>query len=260
MQSIKMPFRHIDAGKPSVCFTWDDNFFAHQGLIAPQFSKRGMRCTFYINPGEPGFEKYASGYNALSENLFEIGSHGFFHHDFSKLPVNELEYELKQSALSVEGHTGVYPATFAFPYHAFNEETLNIARKFFLETRNTLHNSKRFGVRTDSTPDEMLLSVRECILNKQSLVFSGHSAIPAAPGFKEDTGHEPVFLHNLSALLDSLQTLRGSVEVLTFEQAALKQYIMNNCEISGNSYTLSGEQLRWLNTFRIDSEKLSRLI
>lgn len=262
LREINMPFNHIDINKISVCFTWDDNFIAHQRLIAPQFTERGFKCTFYINPGEPGFkENFSDSYKALSENNFEIGSHGFFHNDFSGFSDNEFEYELQRCALSINDQLGSYPATFAFPYHAFNDGMLKTARKHYLETRNTLENSKRFGIRTASTLNEMLLSVKECISNKRSLVFSGHSAIPDTyAGFTEDTGHEPIPMQTLRALLDCLQTLQGSAEVLTFEQAALKQYIIDHCEISGNSYTLSGKQADWLNTFRIGVEKLNQLI
>jgi len=260
MLSIKMPFYHIDIGKPSVCFTWDDNFTAHQKLIAPQFAKRGLRCTFYINPGEAGFEKYLSGYKSLSEDSFEIGSHGFCHDDYSNMPKNEFEYELKRSALSIKDYIGAYPSTFAFPYHAFNDDMLQTARRFYLETRNTLGNSKRFGIRTNSTQEEMILAVRKCIPNKRSLVFSGHSAIPAAGSdINEDTGHEPIPIQTLCALLNYLQTQDGA-EVLTFEQAALKQFIIDNCEISGSSYILSREQTDILSAFQIGAEKLSRLI
>lgn len=261
MKAIRVPFNHIDIGKISICFTWDDNFIAHSKLIAPQFLKRGLRCTFYINPGEQDFEKYLSGYKALSENFFEIGNHGFCHDDYTGIPNEEFEYELKRSALSINDNLGIYPSTFAFPYHAFNDDMLQTARTLFLETRNTLGNSRRFGIRTVSTLDEMFLCVKDCIANGRSLVFSGHSAIPDMDiDFNEDTGHEPVHLGSLSALLDSLQTLQDRSEVLTFEQAAIKQYIINNCEISGDSCIISGEQMDWLSAFRIDAEKLRRVI
>ncbi len=260
MPPIKMPFNHIDTGKSSVCFTWDDNFIAHSRLIAPQFLKRGLRCTFYINPGEAGFEeKYLPGYRSLSDNSFEIGSHGFCHDDYTGMPEEEFVHELKRSASIIRGLVGIYPATFAFPYHAFSGDMLQTARKYYLETRNTLGNSKRFGIRTNSKLDEMLLAVSESISNKQSLVFSGHSAIPDTGDIGEDIGHEPVPMQTLSALLDYLQTLDGA-EVLTFEQAALKQFIIDNCEISGSSYILSGEQLNTLSAFGIDAEKLGRII
>ncbi len=261
MQSVKMRFNHTDICKPSVCFTWDDNCAAHRRLIAPQFLKRGFLCTFYINPGEAGFkENYMDSYKALSESNFEIGSHGFCHDDYSNMPKSEFEHELKRSALSIKESLGIYPATFAFPYHAFNDDMLQTARKLYLETRNTLRNSKRFGIRTSSTLDEMMLAARECVSNKRSLVFSGHSAVPAADGnIKEDAGHEPIPVQTLSALLEYLQTQDGA-EVLTFGQAALKQFIIDNCEISGSFYTLSGEQADRLGAFQIGAGKLERLI
>lgn len=263
MKHIKLPFSHIDLSKLSVCFTWDDNFLFHSSLIAPEFVKRRMPCTFYINPGEAGFEeKFLPGYRDLSEMGFDIGSHGFKHDNYSHVPLGEFERELESAASAIRALIGIYPATFAFPYHDFNDQTLRAAKSLHLETRNTLGNSRRFGIKSDSAPDEMFEFIKECVSRRCSVVFSGHSAIPQGPKAsraEEDLGYNPVPIGTLRALLDHIQTLEIA-EVLTFEQAALKQYIINNCAISNGSYTLNQRQLDWLDTFHIGAEKLFRLI
>jgi hypothetical protein len=98
MEALKLSFNHIDLRKISICFTWDDNCFAHSALIAPEFSRRGLKCTFYINPGDEGFEKYAPCYKALSEASFETGSHSFNHYNLSGPPEEEALYQVKASA------------------------------------------------------------------------------------------------------------------------------------------------------------------
>lgn len=258
-----MRFNHINIDKLSICFTWDDNCLAHSSILAPEFLDRGLRCTFYINPGLAGFQSFLPHYKRLSEERFEIGSHGFRHDNYSDMTLDGFERELEKAASSITEHIGVYPSTFAFPYHDFNEETLGISKKFHLETRNTLKNSKRYAVRSASTLEDMLLFINGCISDDQSMVFSGHSAVTDAAGSgapPEDPGYEPISLRVLWALLDRLQALRDDAEILTFEQAALKQYIIDNCEISGDSYSLTEDQAFLLNKFGINAHRLSLLI
>jgi hypothetical protein len=262
MDAEKLDFNHVDINKISVCFTWDDNCHAHIDLTAPQFMRRGLKCTFYVNPGQEGFgEKYASGYRELAAEGFEIGSHSFGHVNLSGLTDEELEFQIKASADGICESIGVYPSTFAFPYHEYDERTLMAARRRHLETRNTLRNSVRFGVRTNSGADEMSVAVSECVAGGKNLVFSGHSAVLDEEGLcLPDCGYEPVLLDNLNALLDMIQTVNGSAEVVTFEQAALKEYIINQCGVAGNSYMLKREQLDYLSALGIDVQRLSRLV
>lgn len=262
MQQEKLRFNHVDINKVSVCFTWDDNCNAHIELTAPQFARRGLKCTFYINPGKEGFrEKFASGYRELAKGGFEIGSHSYDHVRLTGLQEEELEYQIKASADGICESVGVYPSTFAFPYHDFDERTLSAAGRYHLETRNTLPSSVRFGVRTKSDIEEMFDAVRECVSAGQNLVFSGHSAVSDAQELSSpNCGYEPILLDNLNALLDMIQTISDNTQVLTLQQAALKEYITSRCEIAGNSYTLTRGQLDYLSAFGIDAGKLSRLI
>ncbi|MGE5495536.1 MAG: polysaccharide deacetylase family protein [Burkholderiales bacterium] len=262
MRQEKLCFNHADINKISICFTWDDNCYAHIRLIAPQFLRRGFKCTFYVNPGKEGFnEKFASGYRELARQGFEIGSHSYDHVRLTGLKEGEPEHQIKASADGIFKSIGVYPTTFAFPYHDFDEHTLSVARLYHLETRNTLRGSVRFGVSTNSAPEEMFGAVRECVSAGQNIVFSGHSAVSdlkelSLPG----CGYEPILLDNLNALLDMIQTVEKCAQVLMLEQAALKEYIISNCEIAGNTYALTSEQAEYLSAFGIDPGKLSRLI
>jgi hypothetical protein len=261
MQQEKLYFNHADINKISVCFTWDDNCYAHIELIATQFARRGLKCTFYINPGKEGYsEKFASGYRDLAGEGFEIGSHSYHHVRLTGLKDEELEHQIKASADGILKSVGVYPSTFAFPYHDFDERTLSFVRQYHLETRNTLHGSVRFGVRSNSSPEEMFGAVKECVSAGQNIVFSGHSAVSNLTELSSpDCGYEPILLDNLNALLDKIHTV-GNAQVLTLEQAALKEYIISNCEIAGNTYTLASGQAEYFSAFGIDAIRLSRII
>ena len=266
MEQFSLRFHKVHPDKIPVSFTWDDNFSRHTEYIAPAFLTRDMRCTFYINPGEDDFEqKHLSGYKTLLRQGFEIGSHGYLHENLCDLSY-AASVDIVQSAIvSIQKLFQLYPATFAFPYHDFNEETLLMVRSHHLETRNTLARSKRIGIKTDISLEDMLCAVCESIEEKHALVFSGHSVIlsPAEATdeqLKDQTGYNPILLDDLTRLLDFILTKNEYIEVLTFEQAALKEYVLRHCEITGDSFTITQEQLDSLKPYRIDIDRLSQLI
>lgn len=264
MKQYHVRFHNIHPDKTSICFTWDDNFTRHFSTIAPAFIKRGMRCTFYINPGEEDFaSKFLPGYSDLLNKAFEIGSHGFVHDNLCRIPHPDAVSIVKEAISRIEKQFNIYPTTFAFPYHDFNAEILDMVKTFHFETRNTLPHSKRFAIKTDTPYEDMLDAVKEAIANKHSLVFSGHSVIfniEENQERKNETGYNPILLAHLISLLDFIQTQNETVQVLTFEQAALKEYISRHCDITTDSFTVTRQQLDWLGSFHIDIGKLTQIM
>ena len=64
----------------------------------------------------------------LKNHMCEVGSHTVSHPVLSKkISYNELIYELKESALIIEKHTGIYPATISYPFGAYNQEVKKAA-------------------------------------------------------------------------------------------------------------------------------------
>lgn len=266
MGSYLLRLNRVHPQKISVCFTWDDNFPRHIHTIAPAFMKRDMRCTFYINPGEDDFmTKHLSGYLKLQNAGFEIGSHGFLHNNLCNLPLSASIDIVQKALFSIQSGFNHYPTTFAFPYHAFDAEILSMVKSFHLETRNTLGHSKRLGIKTDTSLKEMLTAVEDAIAGQHALVFSGHSIILYAEEaldecLKDDTGYNPILLDHLNSLLDFIQTKSKHLELLTFEQAALKEFICHNCEFTEGLFIITQEQIDWLSTFHIDAKRLSELM
>jgi len=264
--SYTLRFHNVHPDKVSVCFTWDDNFARHIRYIAPAFLDRGMRCTFYINPGEADFEqKHLAGYADLLQKGFEIGSHGFLHDNLCSVPYAS-SVDIVQNAIeSIQRLFGLYPATFAFPYHDFNEDVLSMVKSYHLETRNTLAHSKRFAIKTGIPLEEMTDAVKKSLEEKNSLVFSGHSVILSPEEaindqLKNKTGYNPILLDHLTQLLDFIQTKKAYAEVLTFEQAALKAFVCEHCEITVDSFVITQEHLNMIKPFHIDIEKLRILL
>ena len=266
MMPYKFQFRNVHPEKPAVCFTFDDNFSRHSTYVAPAFSARGFRCTFYVNAGTEDFlSRHQARYLELLKQGFEIGSHGFVHDNLSELSPADALKNLRASARRIEELLHVYPATFAFPYHDYTDDTLSMARSVHLETRNTLADSKWFAIKTAIPLSDMLTAVEQCTEEKHPLVFSGHSVILTPEEadddrLKSETGYNPILLDDLCALLDFIKTRSGHIQVLTFEQASLLAFIRRSCEIAGDTFFMTQDSLDPLKTFEIGMERLRELI
>jgi len=264
MKEYSVFLKNTDRSKTAVVFTWDDNFERHLSLIAPEFEKRGMRCTFFINPGHPAFEAgHLPVCRKLLERGHEIGSHSSLHENFTELTKDECLEQITGAIGTIREKLGVYPSTFAFPYHAYDEEHLELVRQHHLETRNTLSGSKWIGIETAIPLQSLRCAVDGAVAGGYPLVFAGHSAVISPAEIEDvsiDTGYEPILLDNLTGLLDYIRMLSDRAEVLTLEQAALKAFVLDNARPEGDAYVLSAEQTERLAAVGMDGEKINRLL
>lgn len=206
--------------KINICFTWDDNFHRHTRLIAPLFEKYGYLCTFYPISGEENFERdFADEYMSLTKKGFEIGSHGFTHVNFLKLSEEEQRENMEKSVSATERYLSLKPQTFAFPYHLYDDRSLEIAREYFIETRNTLFNSRRFDIKTDCVAADFIKAVDEAIRDGKNLVFAGHAAVDEPDSFPEDPVYEPVKIKVLDEALYALARYSEKADVVTLKRA-----------------------------------------
>lgn len=207
----------IKKNKIGVAFTWDDNFNEHYKYIAPLFKKWNCRCTFYINPGDSTFTNdMANQYKKLSEQGFEIGSHGFLHDHYSRLSYNDFYAQLVKSKEAITLLTNKIPITFAFPHHDFNEEMLKIAKSIYKETRNTLKNTIRFSLKTRTSLNEIKIAMNHAIEISSNVVFSGHSVYKQISE-ESNCGYEPISLHLLNEILSAI-VAEYQLPILTFEE------------------------------------------
>jgi peptidoglycan/xylan/chitin deacetylase (PgdA/CDA1 family) len=249
--------------KISVSFTWDDNSIRHHSLLAPLFLDNGFRCTFYVVTGDEKYDSdYRDKYKQLLTNGFEIGSHSFSHHYISSLSPGDASAELKMSVKKILEQFGVYPLTFAFPNHDYNETLIELAREFHLETRNTLTNAKRFSIKTHTSLAELQDAINDAYINRINLVFSGHSLITEEeyscklPG----EGYQPMRISLLTELLPYLKTIESKVDMVTFAQSALREWIKKMRVFIGDEWVIPKEQLRQLEKFRITDENIVSLL
>lgn len=260
MKEKELSFSKLHPEKISFSFTWDDNFFRHIQFITPAFERFGTKCTFYVNPGEPNFvARLAPLYAQLSLKGFEIGSHGYTHHHFSKL--NEENYidQLIQSQKAIGLLTKKVPVTFAFPHHDFTDSMLHTCHNVYFETRNTLNNAQRFSLKSNTSLTNVTNALKNAISNKNSIVFSGHSvSLPDDKDYFD--GYEPLPLDCLYNILNQVLLYVEYADICTFEQASLKEYIRNNCFYTNEKFILTYEQILYLEKLGLTLERIKDII
>lgn len=261
--SLNIPAKNLSPDRISIVFTWDDNLLTHFTHVANLFELTGFRCTFFVVPGlDQFFVNYAKGYLELQKKGFDIGSHSYSHYHMTTLTPEIAEREFKTSIEALSAVTNRYPLSFAFPYHDYNESLVNMARTFHLETRNTLPNSIVYHLRTDSSFDYLVYAIHKAILAKKNVVFSGHSIMTEeqfAANISGD-GFQPLRFSILSALLGYLKMLSNVVEVLTFSQAALREFIKSNSKLENNNWRLNQNVVKKLLPFAINAQNIYSLI
>ena len=255
----KFYFNKTSPKKLTISFTWDDNFERHLTHIAPLFENYGIRCTFYVNPGEDYFQSnLCKKYAKISQKGFEIGSHGYSHRHFSKLSKEELLFELTQSKESIINDIGEIPITFAFPHHDFDEKMLSQARNIYFETRNTLYNSVRFSLKVSTTIEEIDEALRSAEQNRYTLVFSGHGAFNLDDEI-DCAGYEPVSRKMLTNILEVVE-MHSELQICTFEQAALKTYLHYYCKAEREAVYLTNAQIDYLKQYGFTIERINNLL
>lgn len=258
---IKFEFNKIHPNKISFSFTWDDNFERHIDWIAPIFNKYQKKCTFYINPGNHDFyESLKDGYSQLAKQEFEIGSHGYTHHHFSRLSDADFKFQLTESKEKITEITNIIPITFAFPHHDYSLRMLETAKEIYLETRNTLNNTPRYSLKSHTTIVDIQNTVLNAISNRHSLVFSGHSVSLSTDINGTLEGFEPISSTLLDEILHLLTEYQHTSEICTFSQAVLKEFIYQNCEYTNKMFYMSRDQLLYLKKYGLSRKRIEELI
>lgn len=255
----KFRFNNINPQKGIVVFTWDDNLVSHGQIIAPTFTEFHKTCSFYINPGAPDFLTHFSDlYIQLSIQGFEIGSHGFTHCHLSRLTNEEYINEIRNARNSIDRIFHVQPTTFAFPHHDFNEKMLSQSRNIYFETRNSLYNSIRYSLKSDTQIEQIDEVVKNATKHRYTLVFSGHGAYDKEKK-TESSGYEPISRQMLYKILETVEK-HSDMQICTFEQAALKTYIQYYCQTDGKNIWVSDTQIAFLKQYGFTIERINDLL
>ena len=210
--------------KRYIIFTWDDNSSRHYNYIGPLFQKYGIRCTFYVNPGWKSFKKrYLSGYKFIDQLGFEVGSHGYTHKNMIKLSKEEYRKQIIMSQQLLQEWLSHPITSFAFPHHKYTEEMLMFAKKYYLETRNTLYNSIRFSIKRSTTITDIVKIVNDTEASNKNLVFSGHSVALNSDELNNSSnniGYEPILITTLERIIQEILYKNDIETICTLSEAA----------------------------------------
>jgi peptidoglycan/xylan/chitin deacetylase (PgdA/CDA1 family) len=145
--------RSQDPEPPSkaLVVTFDDGFLSTLTAAAPILKRLGVPATLFVptdymgRPGPmawPGTDRWLTGPHreelqplswaqvlALAEDGWEIGSHTCSHPRLTSLDEAELDRELRQSRLTVEGQLGRECGVIAYPYGDVDQRVAEQARK-----------------------------------------------------------------------------------------------------------------------------------
>lgn len=162
------------------------------------------------------YKLYGKPIQKLSEQGFEIGSHGFTHGHYSTLNYNDFYAQLIKSKNAITALTNKIPLTFAFPHHDFTSEMLSVARSVYKETRNTLNNTVRFSLKTKTSLINVKNALNDAINGSYNIVFSGHSVYKQQDEINK-CGYEPISVSLLSAIISTIVN-EYKLPILTFEK------------------------------------------
>lgn len=117
-------------------YTFDDGY-ASSSTIASIFESYGLRASFYIVAGAVP-ETQWSMWRDLEAKGHEIGNHSMTHTiDLSDPTLSDqtLNTEINDAQTLIAQKLGTKPMTFAFPWHAYSDRSLNVALQHHFAVR-----------------------------------------------------------------------------------------------------------------------------
>ena len=152
-----------------VTTSWDDG--RKQDLrILELLDKYNLKGTFYICPNEIDVPEL-KGHMALSPDEIkqisktqEIGAHTLSHPNLTKLPLNEVESEIKSSKQRLEGILGKEIDMFCYPSGQYNNRIISLVRQAGFKGARTI---KRFSLDFSKDPFELSTTMSVTPQNKK---------------------------------------------------------------------------------------------
>lgn len=142
-----------------VSVTFDDSWANQYTNGLPLLQKYGLAATFYVLSGEltsqPEYMS-ASQVQSLHTSGHEIGSHTITHTDLTTVSQSQLVQEMSQSQITLQNIIGAPVKNFAYPYGAYNANTLNVGKQYYRSQR-----SVNRGVNSKDNFDITTLKIQE---------------------------------------------------------------------------------------------------
>ena len=142
-----------------VSVTFDDSWANQYTNGLPLLQKYGLAATFYVLSGELTSQpEYMNASQVLSLHAggHEIGSHTITHTDLTTVSQSQLVQEMSQSQITLQNIIGAPVKNFAYPYGAYNANTLNVGKQYYRSQR-----SVNRGVNSKDNFDITALKIQE---------------------------------------------------------------------------------------------------
>ncbi len=181
-----------------VSVTLDDGWASQYQNALPVLQKYGLPGTFYIISGELTDQPdYMTGTQVknLQTAGNEIGSHSVTHPDLTTVSQTQLVSEMASSQSALQNLLGVPVTDFAYPYGAYNSNTISVGKQYYQSQRtvNAGYNSKDSfdlaqlkieEVDSNISRAQVQAWIDGTIANKTWLILVYHevAATPIAPG------------------------------------------------------------------------------
>jgi peptidoglycan/xylan/chitin deacetylase (PgdA/CDA1 family) len=190
--------------------TFDDGDPIEFTEAVPLLNEREIPATFYIITRDLSDSTFRSMvYNAYLAH-HEIGSHTVNHPNLAELDNSQIEFELSRSQNDINSVLGNYSClTFAYPGGKFNDNIIQIAKKYYLTARsglggyNAITSSDRYRLRAMSYESNVKISQLNNIVKRASRV--GLWLIEIFHGL-DDSGWEPINSNKFAEHLDYIKS------------------------------------------------------
>lgn len=123
--------------KKPVIITFDDGYDDFYTDVLPILKKYNVKATAYIVAGVIGRLNYMSKDEigkAIESGLVEIGAHSVYHRYLKGLSYQEAKFEIEQSKTNLEREFGMPVISFAYPYGAFDKQTIKLVEDMGFKT------------------------------------------------------------------------------------------------------------------------------
>lgn len=160
----KMPI-----GTKSAVLSFDDGYEDFYTVVFPLLKKYEMKATLYMIVhyiDRKGFLKTDQLKELVESGLVELGSHTLDHVYLKSIPKTMARQQIFKSKQELEERFGVEVKTFAYPYGAFTDETINLVK----EASYSAAVSVVYGTEQSSTNQYYLSRVRAGILGEKNMI------------------------------------------------------------------------------------------
>lgn len=136
-----------ESDRDAVAITFDDGLANFGEVAAPMLIERGLPATVFIAPAHIGLYNSWDDDNrpgiprldllswdeirGLARNGIEFGGHGHSHIPLRGVDQSTLKNEIESCSRSIASELGVKPNTFAYPYGAYDDASVEMVSRWF---------------------------------------------------------------------------------------------------------------------------------